>query len=303
MRLNQAFWRPEGSAFGTALGHARAAWTRTLSLVVHTEMLARRKLKADLLHAAKLGQLELVYQPVIDLAGDEVIGWEALVRWRHPDRGLVSPAEFIPTAEDTGVILAIGKWVLNRACMDFAEVLSNADRPDRWVSVNISSHELLQPDFADTVRQSLHRWGLEPGSLVLEITESALVTNTARAAFVLEGLQRDGVRIALDDFGTGFSSLRYLQQLPVDIIKIDRSFVTMSGEGPSRMLDAIVTLGDSLGLDMIAEGIEVPAELERVKRFNHVAGQGFYIARPMSLAHARGFTASKVTDYAVEAGP
>ena len=262
---------------------------------MHTEMLARMNLKADLIHATELGQLKLVYQPVVDLAGDDVLGWEALVRWQHPERGLVLPAEFIPTAEDTGDILAIGQWVLDRACEDFAQVLGCSGQPGRWVSVNISARQLAQLGFADTVRESLRRCGLEPGSLVLEITEAALVTDTARAAEVLASLQRDGVRIALDDFGTGFASLRYLQQLPIDIIKIDRSFVTMTDVAPSGMLDAIVTLGDSLGLDMIAKGIEESAELERVKRFARVAGQGYYIARPMPLAHARTFTLKSMT--------
>lgn len=258
-------------------------------------LLARMNPKADLIHATEHGQFELVYQPVVDLAGGEILGWEALVRWQHPDRGLVSPADFIPTAEDTGAILAVGKWVLNRACEDFTQVLGCSGQPGRWVSVNISLQELLQLDFADTVRQSLRRWGLEPGSLVLEITEAAVVADIARASDALASLQRDGVRIALDDFGSVLSSLRYLQQLPVDIIKIDRSLITMSGVAPRRMLDAIVALGDTLGLDIIVEGIEESAELERVKRFGRVAGQGFYLARPMSLADARSFTLEPMT--------
>jgi len=258
---------------------------------MHTEMLARMNLKAGLTHAAELDQLELHYQPVVDLTGDDILGWEALVRWRHPDRGLIPPSEFIPMAEDTGDILSIGRWVLDRACADFARTLGCSGQPGQWVSVNISGRQLLQPDFAETVRRSLHRNGLQPGSLVLEITEATLVTDTAGAADALARLQRDGVRIALDDFGTGFSSLRYLQQLPVDIIKIDRSFVTQSGSAaPTGMLDAIVTLIDTLGLDMIAEGIEQPAELERLKRLGCPAGQGYYISRPMPLAQARTFT-------------
>lgn len=252
-------------------------------------------LKADLIQATTLGQFELVYQPVVDLAGDKILGWEALVRWQHPERGLVLPAEFIPPAEDTGDILAIGEWVLDRACADFAQVLGCSAQPARWVSVNISARQLLELGFADTVRQSLERWELDPGSLVLEITESALVAETARAAEVLASLQRDGVRIALDDFGTGFASLRYQQQLPIDIIKIDRSFVSMTGDAPSGTLDAIVKWADSLGLEMIAEGIEESEELERIRRFDRVAGQGYYFARPMALAKTRTFTLKSIT--------
>lgn len=253
-------------------------------------LLARMNPKADLIRATEQGQLDLVYQPVVDLDGGEIQGWEALVRWQHPDRGLVSPAEFIPRAKDTGAILAVGKWVLDRACEDFANALGRDGQPGRWVSVNISSQELLELDFADSVRESLQRWGLEPGSLVLEITEAAVIGDLARAAGALASLQRDGVRIALDDFGTASSSLHYLQELPVDIIKIDRSLISISGAGPLRMLEAIVALGNALGVEMIAEGIEDSAELERVKRFERVSGQGYYLARPMSLADARTFT-------------
>lgn len=245
--------------------------------------------EADLIHATEDGQFELVYQPVIDLSGGEVLGWEALVRWHHPDRGVVSPADFIPAAEETGAILTIGEWILNRACEDFAQVLHNG-QSGRWVSVNISESELLQLDFADTVRQALLSSGVEPNALVLEITESAVAGDPARAAGALASLREAGVRIALDGFGSGPSSLDDLHQLPVDIIKIDRSVTTIGGEAEVGMLEAIVALGDKLGLDMIAEGIEESAELERIRSFEGVDGQGYFLACPMSLFDARTFT-------------
>jgi EAL domain-containing protein (putative c-di-GMP-specific phosphodiesterase class I) len=255
-----------------------------------TELPAAVSLNADLPFATELGQFELVYQPVLDLAAAEVLGWEALVRWQHPEHGTVSPAEFLPAAEVSGDILTIGGWVLNRACEDFARTLSCSDQPARWVSVNISARQLQEPDFADTVRHALHRWELQPGSLIIEVTEDALGADTPSAVDALTSLRSDGVRIALDDFGGGSASLGVLQQQPVDIIKIDRSLVAMSSESHSDMFDVIVALGDALSLDMIAEGIEEAAELERVMGFAGVAGQGYYLARPMSILAARTFT-------------
>jgi len=245
--------------------------------------------QADLIHATEDGQFELVYQPAIDLSGGGILGWEALVRWHHPVRGVVSPADFIPAAEETGAILTIGEWILNRACEDFAQVLSLGESVG-WVSVNVSTQELSQLDFADTVRHALNQSGVEPSSLVLEITEAAVVGGTATIADVLTSLRGDGVRIALDDFGSVPASLDHLQQLPVDILKIDRTVTTMSGAEQVGMLEAIVALGDKLGLGMIAEGIEESAELERIRGFEGVAGQGYFLARPMSLDDARTFT-------------
>jgi len=257
------------------------------SETMHTEMVSRMNLKADLTHAAERDQLELHYQPVIELATGQILGWEALVRWQHPDRGLIPPLEFIPTAEETGDILSIGKWVLERACEEFAETLAPG-HTNCWLSVNVSAAQLVQADFAQTVRHALDRWAIDPKSLVLEITEAALVTDTAQAAAVLSRLQRDGIRVAVDDFGTGFSSLHRLQELPVDIIKIDRSFAAKTTTlQSSAMLEAIVVLGKSLGLHMIAEGIERRPELENLRRFGGIAGQGYYFARPMPAAQAR----------------
>jgi len=245
--------------------------------------------KADLVHATQDGQFQLVYQPAIDLVDGEILGWEALVRWHHPDRGVVSPAEFIPAAEADGTILTIGEWILNRACEDFAQVLGSG-QPDRWVSVNISAPELLQLDFADGVRQALLRSGVEPSSLVLEITEAAVAGDIAKAVDALASLRGDGVRIALDNFASAGASLDDLHKLPVDIIKIDRSVTTMAGAPEVGIFEAVVALGHSLGLDMIAEGIEESAELERIRSFEGVAGQGYLLASPMSLEDARTFT-------------
>lgn len=245
--------------------------------------------QADLVHATEDGQFELVYQPAIDLAGGGIVGWEALVRWHHPVRGVVSPADFIPAAEKTGDILTIGAWILNRACSDFAQVLSRGESVG-WVSVNVSTEELAQLVFPDTVRHALSQSGVEPSSLVLEITEAAVVGGTSTATDALASLRDDGVRIALDDFGSVPTSLEHLHELPVDIVKIDRTVTSMGGAKQAGMLEAIVALGDKLGLAMIAEGIEESSELERIRGFEGVAGQGYFLARPMSLDDARTFT-------------
>lgn len=199
--------------------------------LIHQVRGRRRRMssEADLTRAAEEGQFELVYQPVIDLAGGGVLGWEALVRWHHPDRGVVSPADFIPAAEKSGAILAVGGWILNRACENFAHVLDKG-QSSRWVSVNISESELLHPGFADTVGNALHRSGVEAHSLVLEITDAALARDRVRAVAALATLREDGVRIALDGFGSGPTSLDDLHRLPVDILKIDRSVTIIGGE-------------------------------------------------------------------------
>lgn len=267
--------------------------TEVFSQAMYGEMVAQMNLKVDLAHAADRNELVLHYQPVIDLSTDEILGWEALVRWQHPERGLLPPGAFIPIAEDTGDIVRIGEWVLDRACEDFVGTLA-AGSSERWISINVSANQLCQPDFADTVKQTLERWsGVAPRSLVLEVTETALVTSSAQAITNLASLQQEGIRIALDDFGTGYSSLHRLQELPVDIIKIDRSFVKRAGTlQASGMLEALITIGTSLGLDMIAEGIERRPELERLKRLGGVAGQGYLIARPMPVAQARTHSTS-----------
>jgi EAL domain-containing protein (putative c-di-GMP-specific phosphodiesterase class I) len=255
---------------------------------MHTEMLARSELQRDLAQARRLGQFVLHYQPVVDLSSGDLLGLEALIRWQHPTRGLLAPGEFIALAEDTGQIIEIGEWVVDQACRDLAA--RHREMPDGlWMSVNVSAHQLTNPAFVAMVKGALDRHSVPAGSLVVEITEGVAVTNIASATEALTQLHRYGVQVALDDFGTGFSSLRYLHELPIDIIKIDRSFVMDQKGKTDSMLEAIVTLGHSLGLDIIAEGIEQSSELERLRRLGHLAGQGYLFARPMPAAAVAEF--------------
>lgn len=262
--------------------------------MLHATMLSRASLKDELHTAAHDDQLELHYQPIIDLDSDEVIGFEALVRWRHPERGLLMPAAFIEIAEESGAIVGIGDWVIDRACRDLGrlqEVPMTRSDP-MWIAVNVSARQIANGKLVHTVRRALDRHGVDPRLLVLELTEAHLLNDPAHASAVLDELRADGVRIAIDDFGTGFSSLQYLTELPVDILKIDRSFVRDPASGDTGgvvLLEAIASMGKGLGLGLIAEGIEEPAELERVQRLGSIAGQGYLFAHPMTADDALAF--------------
>jgi diguanylate cyclase (GGDEF)-like protein len=244
------------------------------------------ELRTEVTGAAGRGELVLDYQPIIDLTSGTLQGVEALVRWMHPTRGLLPPSAFIELAEDTGAIVELGAWVLDTAADQLQSWRRSYGLPAMWLSVNVSVRQLDDPGFPAMVSGVLRRTGLEPANLVLEITESVLANPAGGAAAALETLRGLDVRVALDDFGTGFSSLGYLRQLPVDILKIDRSFV--SGEHANRpgdlLLEAIVGLAQRLGLDVIPEGIEEPDQLARLQALGCSIGQGFLLSRPMPAA-------------------
>jgi diguanylate cyclase (GGDEF)-like protein len=242
-------------------------------------------LKADVDYAAIRGELVLDYQPVVDTDTGEYAGLEALVRWQHPTRGLLPPSAFIALAESTGAIVGIGTWVLRRAARQVRAWQRRYNRPDLWVSVNVSVRELEAPNFTELVTEVLRTTGLDPRHLVIEVTESVLADPSGGAAAALERLRHTGIRVALDDFGTGHSSISYLLQLPVDVLKIDRSFVSGPQAGSDAgvaLLQAIVGLGQRLGLEVIPEGIERPTELSRLRALGCAIGQGFLLSRPVS---------------------
>ncbi len=257
--------------------------------VMHVQALARLDLKTDLETAVLHDELVLVFQPYFGLADDSLVGFEALVRWQHPVRGLVSPADFIPLAEETGLIHPIGEWVLRAACHHAAGWdLSRPGRRPATVSVNVSAVQFQDPDLVASVSGALRDSGLDPRRLVIEITEGVLLHKVDHVVTRLHELRAMGVRIAIDDFGTGYSSLSYLQHLPIDVLKIDKSFVDQLGLGAdgSSMAKVIVQIARTLGLQVVAEGVERQEQREALCQLDCDLVQGFLLARPLTAGDA-----------------
>jgi diguanylate cyclase (GGDEF)-like protein len=254
---------------------------------MEAEIVARHRLRADLERAVATGELGVHYQPIIDVRSGRLVATEALVRWWHPTRGMVAPADFIGVAEETGLILALGQQVLRKACLTTLRWQTrNPGAQPLWVSVNISARQLRQPLFVEEVLGIVHDSGLRPSSLVLELTESMVLEDAAASITKLEELKRAGVRIAIDDFGTGYSSLSYLRRLPVDILKIAKPFVddleTHADE--SDFARAIIGIGSALRLTMIAEGIESVGQLRTLRGLGCHLGQGYHLSHPVAAA-------------------
>ena len=253
------------------------------------EAQSRLELEMDLQSALENGEFFLVYQPTFDLEAMVPTGVEALIRWRRPGRGVVHPEGFIPLLEETKLIVEVGAWVLREACAQAAE-WQEEGRP-LALSVNVSGLQLDTDDFLDHVEEALRVSGLEPGLLTIEITETALMTNAEETARRLGELKQLGIRIAVDDFGTGYSSLAHLRQFPVDVLKIDRSFVSQLAEGGEGeiLLHTLVQLGKALSIETTAEGIERPQDLSLIKAKECDNGQGFLFTRPLSPRDAESF--------------
>jgi len=241
---------------------------------------ARERLstEAALGRAVERGELRLVYQPVVRLSDGAVTGMEALLRWHHPERGVVEPADFVPLAEDNGLILPIGRWVLDTACA--AAVRWRGQGQELTVAVNVSAVQLAHPELEDIVACALSRSGIEPHHVCLEVTESMLMADAAAMIRVLERLRALGVHLAVDDFGTGYSSLSYLHRFPVDVLKIDRSFVSGLGhdEHSPAIVKAIVAMAHALRLTTVAEGVETTAQLAALRELGAASAQGFLLA-------------------------
>ena len=255
---------------------------------MHAAAVTRMELKADLEQAIADHEFELHYQPIVDLRSGHVSGVEALVRWRHAERGLVLPSEFIPIAEETGLIVQLGSWVVQAACQQLADWtaagrLSSPLLKRLSVWVNLSARQLQEPEFVETVADALRSSGIQPDRLTLEITESALMADVDQSAATLHRLRALGVRLAIDDFGTGYSSLSYLERLPVEVLKIDRSFTAAIGQGRDVpvLVRSIVKLGQTLHMEVLAEGIETAEQLARLRAIDCRLGQGFYFAAAM----------------------
>jgi diguanylate cyclase (GGDEF)-like protein/PAS domain S-box-containing protein len=255
------------------------------------DVLDRLMTESQLRRGIERGELRLHCQPIVELGGGRITGFECLVRWQHPQRGLLPPAAFIPLAEETGLVVALGDWVVREACATLRRVIDATGRDDLQIGVNISPRHLRQPDLVPTVRAALAEHGLSSRSLVVEITESAVMES--QAAPVLDALKALGVRLAMDDFGTGYSSLSQLRRFPLDLLKVDRSFIRglVDGEG-SSIAGAIVSVARALGLRTVAEGIEDADQLAAVAELGCDLGQGFYLARPMPAEELTALIAS-----------
>jgi diguanylate cyclase (GGDEF)-like protein/PAS domain S-box-containing protein len=255
---------------------------RVFEPAMHERVVERLELQAELQRALELDQLEVHYQPVVRLDQQADYGVEALLRWMHPTRGTIPPLHFIPLAEETGQIVAIGRWVLQEACRQGALLHERFPRtPPLTMSVNLSVKQLQSETIVDHVRDALEESGLPASALVLEITESVMMADTDLAVQRLQELKSLGVLLAMDDFGTGYSSLSYLSRFPVDILKMDRSFLSTEHE-ESGLIAAIIALGTSLSLDVVAEGIELPEQIASLQELGCDLGQGFLFARPMN---------------------
>ncbi len=281
-----------------ALYEAKAAGKNRYMLFQSSMQTAARDrltLEMDLAEALEQHQLFLQYQPTFDLQSARVIGVEALIRWNHPTRGVIAPIEFIPVAEESGLIVPIGRWVLQEACMQAAHWHGGGHKIG--MSVNVSGRQLDDDELIEDVRSALGASGLDPTTLTLEITETTLMRDAEATAKRLHLLKELGVRIAIDDFGTGYSSLAYLRQFPVDALKIDRSFISgiAGSKASAALIHTLVQLGKTLDIETLAEGIEERSQLETLQREHCDHGQGFLFSRPLDLAAVETFLNAEAT--------
>jgi diguanylate cyclase (GGDEF)-like protein len=248
---------------------------------------SRRKIgiERDLRVATQRGDLELYYQPQIDISTGSISGAEALLRWTHPVHGAISPAEFIPLAEDSDLIVEIGSWVIEEACVNLAALLEMGFHPGP-MSINVSGRQLADTRFTQAVMEPIRRHNIHPGYIQLEVTETVVAQNRDRAISILKSLRSEGVRVAIDDFGTGYSSLSYLQQMPFDVIKIDKSFIDEIGtsEASDNICRTIIKMAEQLGKKSIAEGVEQREQLEFLRENGCDFIQGFFYAKPLPSA-------------------
>ena len=272
----------------TAMYHAKESGRNNFQFFkpeMNRQAVERQSLEGSLRHALERGEFLLHYQPKINLFTGQITGAEALIRWQHPDRGLISPAQFVPIAEDCGLILPIGRWVLREACKQARE-WQDAGLPFKRVSVNVSATEFRAKTFLEGVSTTLRETALQARYLDLELTEGVLMQNAKSTASVLQELKRMGVHLAVDDFGTGYSSLSYLRQFPIDVLKIDQSFVRQISDDPndSAIVRAIIDMGKNLKQRVIAEGIETQAQLALLQSWHCAEGQGYLFSHPVPAA-------------------
>jgi EAL domain-containing protein (putative c-di-GMP-specific phosphodiesterase class I) len=259
---------------------------------------ARRRfsIETELRRALDKDQLKLFYQPLINLKSGEVAGFEALARWQHEDRGEISPSEFIPVAEESGLILTLGRWAMDKAAQTVAEWDRQYGEPlPVYVGVNLSAIQVARDNIAEVVESALRSSGLSGNRLTLELTESSIVQDPARAMRVFEALKALDATVAMDDFGTGYSSLAYLQRLPIDVLKIDKSFVSGMMVDPDAVaiVRAVLSLAEALGMSTTAEGIETVELATTLATLGCASGQGYYFAKPLEAGAALEYWKSR----------
>ncbi len=271
--------------------------------VMHARAVALLTLENDLRRAVERREFLVYYQPIIALDTNRITGFEALLRWPHAERGFVAPDEFIPLAEETGLIFEIGRWVLGEACRQMCHLQKLVPQP-LTISVNLSSRQFSQPNLIEQIKQTLAETGLDPRSLLLEITESVVMENAETAATMLKQLRALGVQLSIDDFGTGYSSLSYLHRFPVSMLKIDRTFIgrmSVGGEN-TEIVRTIITLANNLGMQVVAEGVETEAQLAHLRKLNCAYGQGYLFSRPVAAEQAAALLTTQ-PEVAHAAGP
>ncbi len=252
---------------------------------MHARAVALLQLETDLRRALERDEFVVHYQPVLDLEQDRLTGFEALVRWEHPQKGLILPSSFIPVAEDTGIIVPLGAWVLRRATEQMRHwQQQDPERADLFISVNLSARQFSHPELAAMIQATLSETGLDGPSLRLELTESVVMASPQAAVRTFDELRRLGVSLCIDDFGTGYSALHYLHTFPIDTLKIDRSFISrLADDDGTELVRTILGLARALGLHAVAEGVETVEQLERLRAFGHASIQGFLFSRPLDV--------------------
>lgn len=263
------------------------AWLTKESQGTILRRVSQSRTAAEIRHGLEVGQFHVAYQPIVDLSGGRLVGFEALLRWDHPQRGAVSPADFIPAAEETAAIVPLGRFVMKEALQQLA--VWQATHPSLIMAVNVSPAQLGHPALIDDVRSALRAACVVPESLHIEITETAIISDASTAASQVAALRRLGVSIAIDDFGVGQSSLAMLHQFPVDIVKIDRSFVSRITSDPKSagMVDAIVRMAYAIGAETVGEGIESAEDLQALRTLGCNRGQGYYLGRPSAASECQ----------------
>src|SRR5438067_5276583 len=269
---------------------------------MRASVMARLQLETDLRRALERQEFQNFYQPIVSLSSGQIVGFEALLRWNHPTRGLVPPSEFIPVAEDTGLIRELGWWNLREACRQMTVWRQQYKNYDLTVSVNLSAKQFLQPNLVDDIGKLLQELKLPPSTLKLEITESTVMADPAEAVEMLQQIKSLGISLAIDDFGTGYSSLSYLHRFPLDTLKIDRSFISGMKEGGEGMEIArtILPMAKNLHLDVIAEGVETAEQLALLQKLQCKYGQGYYFSKPVSADGAEALLSGNRTWETVE---